>query len=320
MQPTSETVMRFTQPPLLLRSMLFVPGDSERKLVKCESVAADALILDLEDSVDPSRKATARGLVADFLRSLQSAERSSGRSLWVRINPLAGVDADEDLERVLPARPDGIVLPKPKSAEDVRDLGRRLDRLEVRLGFPVGSTKILPTATETPAALFALDGYAHCGARLAAMTWGAEDLSVALGAATAVDERGEWLPPYQLARSLCLLAAAAAGVPAIDTVHIDLRGVAGLARQAAAAKRDGFLGKLAIHPDQVEVFNSVFVPAMDELAYARRTVDAFERSAGAGVMALDGRMLDRPHLDRARRVLALAAALETNAAGGGRRA
>lgn len=295
---------------MLLRSMLFVPGDSERKLAKCESVAADALILDLEDSVDGTRKAAARALLAEFLPAARAAEGSGGRSLWVRINPLAGVDAAKDLERVLPARPDGIVLPKPKSAADVLELARRLDALEARFALPAGSTRILPTVTETPAALFALEGYTHCGARLAALTWGAEDLSAALGAATAVDTNGEWLPPYQLARSLCLLAAAAASVPAIDTVHTDLRDTARLARQAAAARRDGFAGKLAIHPDQVDVLNRAFLPQPNELTEARRIVDAFERCAGAGVVSLDGRMLDRPHLERARRVLALAAALE----------
>ena len=291
--------------PLLLRSMLFVPGDSEKKLARAADVRADALVLDLEDSVAPPRKAHARALVGEFLRS----RRQRNRTLWVRINALDAVECREDLAAVVPGKPDGIVLPKPRSAADVAELGSRLDELERRCGTPEGETRVIPIATETPAAVLRLGGYLDGSRRLAALTWGAEDLSVALGAATNVDGRGEWLPPFELARSGCLLAAAAAGVPAIDTVHTSLRDHAGLERQAAAARRDGFAGKLAVHPEQVEILNAVFRPTADEVGYARRVIAAFG-AADTGVAVVDGRMLDRPHLTRAQRVVDLAARLD----------
>ena len=288
---------------LLLRSMLFVPGDSEKKLAHGMQVPADALVLDLEDSVDRGRKAEARELVAAFLT------RRLTRRVWVRVSAVDDPEHEADLASVVPPGPDGIVLPKVRSPDDVIALAARLGPIERQAGLEPACTKILPIATETAAGVFALGGFARCGPRLAALTWGAEDLSVALGAETNVDERGEWLPPYQLARSLCLLAAAAAGVPAIDTVCLDLRDEDLLTRQAAAARRDGFVGKLAIHPAQVEVFNRSFRPQADEIAAARRVVAAFEAARGAGVVALDGKMIDQPHLTRARRTLRIAAVL-----------
>lgn len=291
--------------PLLLRSMLFVPGDSETKLSRATDVRADALVLDLEDSVAPARKAHARALVDEFLRS----RRQRNRTLWVRVNALDTSECRDDLAAVIPGKPDGIVLPKPRSAADVAELGLRLDELERRCGTPEGETRVLPIVTETPAAVLTLGGYLDGPRRLAALTWGAEDLSVALGAATNVDERGEWLPPFELARSGCLLAAAGAGVPAIDTVHTNLRDHAGLERQAAAARRDGFAGKLAVHPEQVEILNAVFRPTADDVGYARRVIAAFG-AADTGVVVVDGRMLDRPHLMRAQRVVELAARLD----------
>jgi citrate lyase subunit beta / citryl-CoA lyase len=293
--------------PLLLRSMLFVPGDSEKKLAKSESVDADALILDLEDSVDPARKPQARALVADFLRQ----NRSRHSSVWVRINALWERDGEEDLAGIAPAQPAGIVLPKSRSADDLLQLGRRLDELEERFGIARGSTRIMPIATETPEAIFNLGGYVGLGPRLAAVTWGAEDLRVAIGASTNVDEHGKWLPPYELARSLCLLAAAAARAQAIDTVFTDLRDERGLSRQAAAAQRDGFTGKLAIHPEQVEILNRTFQPGPDVVAHARRVVEAF-KAGGSGVVALDGKMLDQPHLQHAQRILALASRFDAS--------
>lgn len=288
---------------LLLRSMLFVPGDSEKKLASGARANADALILDLEDSVAPGRKAEARELVAAFLK------RRTGRPSWVRVNAISDPEHEADLASVLPARPDGIVLPKVRSSADVIALAVRLEFLERRAGVEPGSTKILPIATETASGVLALAGFARWGPRLAALTWGAEDLAVALGATANVDERGEWLPPYQLARSLCLLAAAAAGVPALDTVCLDLRDEERLAREAAYARRDGFVGKLAIHPAQVEVLNRTFRPDEHEVSAARRVVAAFDAAGNAGVIALDGKMLDRPHLTRARRTLEVATAL-----------
>ncbi len=284
------------------RSMLFVPGDSERKLARASETAADALIVDLEDSVDHARKATARALVREYL--LQDNVRQ--RPCWVRINALTEPAARADLDAVLPAQPDGLVLPKVRSADEVAALSTLLDALEPRAGRAAGATGILPITTETPAAIFAMANYAGASPRLAALTWGAEDLSAAVGAEAALDADGEWLPPYQLARSLCLFAAAHAGVPAIDTVWTSFRDEPGLRRQARAAKRDGFAGKLAIHPAQIDVLNDVFTPTASEVEHARRIVAAFAAAADAGAIALDGRMLDQPHLLRARRTLALA--------------
>ena len=292
-------------PPL--RSLLFVPGDSERKLTKARGVDADALIVDLEDSVDAARKNIARDLAVEFVRDRDGIR---ARTVWIRINAAHDAGFADDVAAAVQAGAYGIVLPKPRSPFDVVELGRHLSSLEAREQRTAGSTKILPIATETPASVLALAGYASCGPRLAALTWGAEDLSAALGAETSVDERGNWLPPYELARSLCLLAAGAATVPAIDTVFTDVGDLAGLERSAAAAHRDGFAGKLAIHPDQVEVLNRAFRPTADAIAAARAVVAAFTAAGGAGVVAHDGRMLDRPHLTRARRVLALAAADE----------
>ncbi len=300
--------LRTEDPPWLLRSMLFVPGDSERKLEKAQTVPADALIVDLEDSVDASRKSSARALAAELLQH-RSAIRA--RTLWIRINGVDDRNFAPDVAAAVRAGFDGVVLPKSRSGADVLAVAERLAELEARAGRKVGATKILPIATETPAAVFALGSYAQSGPRLAAMTWGAEDLSAALGASTAVDEHGAWLPPYALARSLCLLAAGAAHVPAIDTVHTDVRDSEALSRSALAAQRDGFAGKLAIHPDQVETLNRAFRPTAAAVADAQAVVAAFAAAEGAGVVAHGGKMLDRPHLQRARRTLALAAALAT---------
>jgi citrate lyase subunit beta/citryl-CoA lyase len=287
-----------------LRSLLFVPADSERKLAKAQDVPADALILDLEDSVDAARKEAARGLAAEFLKD-RSAVRA--RTLWVRINALGDPSSAADVEAAVRGEADGLVLPKPRSVRDVLALAAQLDALESRLKRPIGATKIMPIATETPASVLALRDYISGGPRLAALTWGAEDLSAALGATTTVDEHGAWLPPYELARSLCLLAAAAAQVPAIDTVHTNIADLDGLRRAALAAQRDGFAGKLAIHPDQVAVLNRAFRPTAADVAAAEAVVAAFAAAGGTGVVSYEGTMLDRPHLKRAQRVLALAA-------------
>jgi citrate lyase subunit beta/citryl-CoA lyase len=284
--------------------MLFVPADSERKLAKAQSVPADALILDLEDSVDPARKESARELAAEFMRDRSAIQ---ARSLWVRINAVGDRNFAADVWAAVRAEADGVVLPKPRSVGDVHALAEQLDALEARMNRAIGGLKILPIATETPAGVLALRDFSGAGPRLAALTWGAEDLSAALGATTAVDEHGAWLPPYELARSLCLFAASAAEVPAIDTVHTDVRDLDGLLRSAAAAHRDGFAGKLAIHPDQVPVLNEAFRPTPAAIAAAKAVVTAFAAADGAGVVAYGGKMLDRPHLTRARRVLAQAA-------------
>lgn len=303
------------------RSLLFVPGDSERKLAHALDAGADALILDLEDSVAPGRKAAARGLAAEFLSEHGSKPRLE---LWVRINAPSSPLVHEDLAAVVAARPRGLVVPKVRAAE-LAALAAALDERERRHGIDVGATRLLPIATETPASVLSMGEYC-CGiriddprlggpglagsrpggARLAGLTWGAEDLSAALGAATAVGEDGAWLPVYELARSLCLLAARAAGVAPIDTVYTNFRDAGGLRRQAREARRDGFSGKLAIHPDQIGIIHEAFQPTAAEIDAARRVVAAFE-DANDGVVALDGRMLDEPHLQHARRLLARAA-------------
>ena len=288
------------------RSLLFVPADSEKKLAKSTSVRADVLILDIEDSVMPAQKPQARARVREYLAS--RADRQKTR-LWVRINPLGTAEATADLKAVIAGRPDGIVQPKTRSPDDVIRLSRELDALEAQHGLEPGGIGILPIATETADAIFSMGGYARCGARLSALTWGAEDLSALVGAISNKDAQGCWTQPYQLARALCLFAATAAGVPAIDTLYADVRDTAGLRAACATARRDGFRGKLAIHPDQVDVINECFTPTRDEVERARRIVELFKASPGVGTLAMDGQMLDIPHLKQAERLLAVAAAL-----------
>jgi citrate lyase subunit beta / citryl-CoA lyase len=280
------------------RSFLFVPADDARKMKKAGNAGADALILDLEDSVAPGMRPAARLRARDFAAGRQDT--------WVRINPIAGDDSLADLEAVMPSAPAGIVLPKARSAADAAELAARLDVLERRHGLDAGRTRILPLCTELPEALFSLGSYATATPRLYGLTWGAEDLGAAVGASSRRDGTGDWLPPYQLARSLCLFAAAAAGVVAVDTVYTDFRDHEGLARYAAAARRDGFGGMLAIHPDQVDVINRAFVPTAAELARAERIVALFTENPEAGTLGLDGQMIDRPHLVQAERILQLA--------------
>jgi len=286
-----------------LRSFLFVPGDSERKLARSLESGADALIFDLEDAVAPERKAVARQLVSEFLRANPQRPRAQ---LWVRINPLESAAAQADLEAVIAARPDGIVQPKSRSPGDVSRLALRLDELEAGHGLEAGRIRLLPVATETPQALFAMGGFAACGPRLLGLTWGAEDLSSAIGASASREPDGRWTSPYQWVRSLCLFGAAAAGVAAIDTVYVAWRDHTGLRAECAAASRDGFVGKLAIHPDQVAIINEGFAPSSAELAQATRVVELFAANPGAAALSLDGRMLDIPHLRQAQRILARA--------------
>jgi citrate lyase subunit beta/citryl-CoA lyase len=280
------------------RSFLFVPADSARKLQKAGDVGADALILDLEDSVAADARPDARDMAREFL--------IGKNNVWVRINPIDTDDAGPDLEGVMPSSPAGIVLPKPTSAAAAVELDARLSALEAKHGITPGSTKILPLCTEHPEALFTLNTYIGATQRLAGLSWGAEDLSAALGAATNRDGDGNWLPTYEMARSFCLLAAAAAEVAAIDTVFTDFKDENGLRRYASNARRDGFSGMLAIHPAQVAVINDAFVPTAEELDHAAKIVELFAENPGAGTMGMDGKMIDRPHLLQARRLLDLA--------------
>lgn len=286
-----------------MRSLLFIPADSERKLSKGDDVGADVLILDLEDSVALVNKPMARELARDYLAQRGSNRRSQ---LWVRINPINTLESAEDLATVMSARPDGIVQPKIFSPDDVIELGRRITRLESDFEIESGSTRILPVATETPQAMFTLGEFSRCDERLAGLTWGAEDLSAAVGASNNKEPDGSWTFPYQLARTQCLFAASAVGVPAIDTLHADFRDSAGLRVACDIARRDGFSGKLAIHPAQVELINEAFTPSIEEIAHARRVVDAFAAQPDAGTLSLDGQMLDLPHLKQAKEILAMA--------------
>lgn len=278
-----------------MRSFLFVPADSERKMEKAVGVGADALILDLEDAIVPEARPRARELVADYLPGKEN--------VWVRINPLDTADAMPDLEGVMQGGPAGIVLPKAGSAEDAVTLAGCLDELEARHGLAAGSTQIMVLCTERPEALFTLDGYMGATERLYGLSWGAEDLSEAVGGSANRGPDGNWLPQFELARSLCLFAAAAAEVAAIDTVFTDFRDADGLLHYATNARRDGFTGMLAIHPDQVETINAAFEPTAEELQRAERIIRLFDESPGAGTVALDGKMIDRPHLVQAQRLL-----------------
>jgi citrate lyase subunit beta / citryl-CoA lyase len=290
-----------------IRSFLFIPGDSEKKLGKADASGADALILDLEDAVVLANKPLARELVPMFLRERPKGKRSS--ELWVRINPLDTNFALTDLAAIVAAGPDGLMLPKANGPEDVLKLSRYLDALEVQGGVAPGSIKILPVATETAIAPFSLGDYAKAGlTRLLGLTWGAEDLSAAICASTNLDATGQWALTYKMVRSLCLLAAHAAGVQAIDTLYVDFRDDAGLRAACRAARAEGFTGRIAIHPAQVAGINESFSPSPEEIEHAHRVIAAFEAAPGAGTVGLDGKMIDIPHLKQAKGVLAQAAA------------
>lgn len=285
-----------------MRSLLFVPADSERKLAKAMTAGADVLILDLEDSVAPEAKANARAMAAAFLG--EHRNRAGAPLLYVRINAFPTGLAEADLDAVVPARPDGILLPKAEGGPDMMLLSAMLAAREALAGLDDGAVKILALATETAAALFTMHTYRGASARLVGLTWGAEDLSAVLGTESSRDADGRLTDPYRLARTLCVAGAAAAEVAAIDTVFVNFRDLAGLEAEAAAARREGFSGKLAIHPDQVPVINRAFTPSAEAIARAEKIVAAFAAAPGAGVVSLDGEMFDRPHLRRAEKTLA----------------
>jgi len=289
-----------------MRSLLFVPADGGRKLDKAMASGADAVIVDLEDSIPAEGKSAARKSAADFVRGVVAA--SARPRLIVRINGLATGLADADLDAVAAAAPDAIMLPKAEGGADVMHADGKLAAREAIAGLPDGHVKIVAIATETAAALFHAGTYGGASARLEGLTWGAEDLSAELGAEANRGADGRFLDPYRLARALCLAGAAAAGVRAIDTIAADFRNLDLLRREAEEARRDGFTGKLAIHPAQVPVINEVFTPARQAIAQARAIVAAFAANPGKGTVGIDGVMYDRPHLERARRLLARAAA------------
>ncbi len=294
-------------PPL--RSLLFVPGDSERKLARAVTTAADALILDLEDSVAAAHLPAARVRVREFLRAPRHRSR---QQLWVRVNGSSSGLLLDDLAAVLPGSPHGIVLPKVSKPQEITDVIRRIATLE-RPDIEPPATQLIVIATETPQALLSLGSYGGLASsdlgsskRLVGLTWGSEDLAAALGINQTTDSAGALTPVFQLARSMCVIAAAAVGVQAIDRVFPEFRNDQGLQRELDSARRDGFTGKLAIHPDQIERINAAFTPTAAEIERAHRIVALFDAGDGSGVASLDGQMIDRPHLLQARRILALA--------------
>ncbi len=289
------------------RSWLFTPGDDERKIARAVGAGADAVIFDLEDAVTPERRPAARAIVG----AVVSEPPARACQHWVRVNPLDTPDALVDLAAVVRPHLAGIVLPKVRRATDVTTLANYLSALEGREAMAPGSVGIMVVATETPEMMFRLGDLAGSSPRLQACTWGAEDLSAALGAATNKADDGEWDSPYQLARSLCLFAAGAAGVQPVDTLFAEFGDDEGLAAATRLARRQGFTGKLAIHPRQVPIINEHFTPSADDVAEAEAVVAAFAANADAGTVSLAGRMLDRPHLTQAERVLRRAAAMRS---------
>ena len=289
-----------------MRSLLFVPGDDPRKISKALSGDADALIFDLEDSVSPARKAAAREISAAAVSAARQA--GTAKRIILRINALATGLADADLDAVMPARPDIIMLPKCATGADVQQLSVKLAVAEAQHGLPDGATKIIPIATETAGALFGLGTYRGVSQRLAGLTWGAEDLSADLGAVTNRDAAGQYTGPYRLARDLTLAGASHAEVMPIDTIYANFRDAAGFEAECRDAMRDGFTAKMAIHPAQVAVINQVFTPSPEAVARARKIIDAFAADPSAGVIGIDGEMIDRPHVRRAERLLARAKA------------
>ena len=285
----------------MIRSFLFVPADSDRKLAKSADSGADALILDLEDSVAADRKAGARDTALAYLKQDSGARR---QQLVVRVNALDTGLTDADLDVVVAGHPDFILLPKAEGGAAVIHLDAKLTAREAVHGLPEGAIRILALATETAASLFLCGTYKNASPRLTGITWGAEDLSAELGAETNRDAHGRFTSPYWLARNLSLAAAAAARVQAIDTVYADFRNMDGLREEAIEARRDGFTAKMAIHPAQVAIINDVFTPAADEIAKAEAVVAAFADNPSAGVVGIGGVMYDRPHLTRAERLLA----------------
>ena len=284
-----------------MRSFLFVPADGGTKLDKAMASGADAVIIDLEDSITPERKPQARAAALEFLKAAGAAKQRP--HLLVRINGLDTGMTDADLDAIIAGKPDAIVFPKAEGGASVVHLDAKLTAREAIAGIPEGQIKILAQAVESAAGLFSAGNFRSASPRLIGLTWGPEDLSAELGAETNRDANGELTEPYRLARSVCLYAAAAAKLPAIETVYVDFRNSDGLRRDTEAARRDGFTGRLAIHPAQVPVINDVFTPTTAQIEKAKSVVAAFAAQPGAGAVGIDGKMYDRPHLVRAQQLL-----------------
>lgn len=289
-----------------MRSLLFIPGDDEKKLGKGVASGADALILDLEDSVSAARKEAAREITREYLVATRALEERP--LLYVRINALDTTGWEADLAGIMPGKPDGILLPKARSGEDVHTLSIALHHAEERAGAASGATGILALVTEVPISLLKLETYVGSSTRLKGLSWGAEDLSGVIGAHANRETDGSWTSPYQLARNLCLFTAAAAGAQPIDTVFVNFRDEKGFRVEASTAARDGFTAKMAIHPNQVAVINEIFTPSAEEIGAAEELIKAFADNPDAGVLAIRGQMVDRAHIARAERILTRARA------------
>ena len=287
-----------------MRSLLFIPGDSPKKLDKGVTSGADAVIVDLEDAISPERKAQARNITLAYLKQVQPLKNRP--QLMVRVNGLQTGLTDADLDVIVAGQPDAIMLPKAEGGVAVTHCDAKLAAREAMHGLAEGSIKIVAIATETARALFLAGTFANSSPRLVGLTWGAEDISAEIGAEANRDKDGNFLDLYRLARSLCLAGAGAAKVQAIDTVYVDYRNDAGLRRECEEARRDGFTGKMAIHPAQIPIINEVFSPTAEAIAQAKAVVAAFAADPGAGTVGIGGLMYDRPHLERARQVLARA--------------
>ena len=279
--------------------MLFVPGDRPDRFAKAVASGADAVILDLEDAVTADRRGYAREAIAEYLQGPRL-----GVPIWVRINPVESADALADLAAVVRARPDGVILPKARHGGDVSRLDHWLEMLECEHGLAAGAVRVMPMITETAGALLALASFTPAPSRVTAMTWGAEDLATELGALGNRTATGDYEPAFELARSLCLITAAAAGVQAIDTVDTEIRDVAAVERRARLSRRAGYLGKLAIHPAQIPAIHAAFTPGAAELDWARRVLEAMAAAPAAGAVKVDGKLIDRPHVLQAERLLA----------------
>ena len=284
-----------------MRSLLFVPADGGSKLDKAMASGADGVIVDLEDSIAAESKESARKLALDFLKSAQS--RKDRPQLLVRINGLDTGMTDADLDAVVPGKPDAVLLPKAEGGATVIHLDAKLTVREALAGLPEGEIKILAQTVESPAGLFSAGSYRNCSARLIGMTWGPEDLSAELGAEANREIDGTLTEPYRIARAMCLFGAAAAKVSAIETIYVNFRDTEVLRKDTELARRDGFTGRLAIHPAQVPVINEVFTPSTAQIEKAKAIVAAFEAKPGAGTVGMDGKMYDRPHLARAQALL-----------------
>ncbi|MEM7426915.1 MAG: CoA ester lyase [Pseudomonadota bacterium] len=289
-----------------MRSYLFVPGDDEDKIVKAFDTDADAVILDLEDSVAPSERARARSVVCDALEALTPDMRKACPRPFVRVNPLGDGEAFRDLDAIMPGKPAGIVLPKSRSGEDAKKISEMLVSKESEMAMTTGTVKLIVVATETARSMFGLSTYGGATPRLIGMGWGAEDLSADMGATANRGDDGRFLDPYILARSLCLYAAHAARIDAIDTVYVNYKDHDGFRQDCREALRDGFTSKMAIHPAQVPIINDAFTPSKSQVDKAKAIIDAFGKAGNVGVVGLDGEMFDRPHLIRSKKLVARA--------------